>query len=155
MGMLEALVGPRKPFPCHLLPELLVLLIPCAIDGGLASKDISSSLGLGGRCRAGWRAGQGRTLASTQPHRFLCILAGHHASTDGVRGGLNYLSNVLRKNLRESCNWLQWICRVIYGFHLKMPSVISPWPWLTVSLLKRLKCKYSAYRKQVFVCIEW
>lgn len=66
LGIVEAL-GPKKPLPTHLLPEPLALVIPHVIDGGLASKDTSPSLGLGGRCRAGWRVGWGKFQLALSP----------------------------------------------------------------------------------------
>lgn len=114
VGIVEGLEPKKHPHPAS--ARTAVPGHPCVIDGGLAVKNSSPSMGLGGRCRQG--GGWAAALSRRPPHPTgLCVRAGHQSRTDEVRGCLNYLSGVLIKNLWASCNWLKWGCRVVYGFH--------------------------------------
>lgn len=93
--------------------------IPAPGTGHPTCAGWSPSLRPGGRCRAGWRVGWGELQQQPPPPppRFLCVPAGPKG-----RGRLRRLSAVLIRNLCESCNWLKWDCRVVYGLHLVMLS---------------------------------
>lgn len=112
----------QNPSPSHLLPELLILVLPMrdwwrpgligffTLWGGVAGAGQGES-------------GLGTALASTQPHRCLFTRAGHQSNVGEVRGCVNYLSVVLIQNLWRSCSWLKWGCRVVCGFPVMVSSI--------------------------------
>ena len=111
--------GPKETSPLILYPSSRPWSSHVCCVGAWSWKiclplwDQVAGAGLGGE----WVGGASAATPPSPLAPFLSVAA----SREG-RGRLRFLSGVLIRNFWESCNWLKWDCRVIYGLHLMMLS---------------------------------